>query len=182
MTNYKQIFAALALVAAASSVAVAQSDFGSPLGAGGGLGGSVAPLGVPGAAGSGTARGLTGPGITGLQNARAAFASAGANGASVRNPAGGNSTVPQGIAQALASVLAGNPNAGQRSAVVSAVGTSNAEALVDAVSALGANQTIANLTRAINAYNAAIDALPAGQAPSPALIGIRQALFAASQQ
>lgn len=182
MTMTKKILAAAALVALASSAAVAQTDFGSPIGAGAGMGGAVAPLGVPGGAGGGGA--MSGAGAAGLANARAAMMNAGSNGVSVPNPAGGNVTVPQAAAQALGAVLGGNPTAAQRSAVLSAlspVPASAANALTGALQALGANPSGANLGRAIAAFNAAIDALPAGQNPPAALLGARLALSQASR-
>lgn len=181
MTMTKKILAAAALVALASSAAVAQTDFGSPLGAGAGIGGSVAPLGVPGGVPGG---GPTGAGMAGLANARAAMMNAGSNGISVPNPAGGNVTVPQAAAQALAAVLGGNPTAAQRSALVTAlspVPASSANALVSALVLLGASPSAANLGGAIGSYNGAVDAIPAGQNPPPALLAVRQALAAASR-
>lgn len=185
MTSFKQLFGAAALVAVTTVVASAQTDFGSPLGAGAGLGGSVAPFGVPGAAGGGTARGLTGPGATGLNNARAAFANAGSNGVSVMNPAGGNVNLPQAAAQALGAVLGGTATPAQVTAfanALSGVPAGAATALANALQAFGSSPNGATLSRAIAAYNAAIDALPAGSNPPPALLAVRQALFAASAQ
>lgn len=183
MTNFKKIFAALALVAASSSVAMAQTDFGSPIGAGSGLGGTVAPF-VPGLAGSGSAAGLTGNGAAGLSTARSAFANAGASGLSVTNPGGGSVNVPSNVVQALSAVLGGSPSSTQVSVVTASmtgVPAGAASALVTALQALGSAPNFPNLTRAVSAYNAAIDALPAGTNPSPALIAVRQALSQASR-
>jgi hypothetical protein len=182
MTKTKQILAALALVASASSIAVAQTDFGSPIGAGAGLGAAVAPLGVPGGNGPGGTAGLSGNGAQGLANARAAFMNATGGGATVQNPAGGTVTVPQAAAQALGGVLGGNPTAAQVSTLTSALNAGSASApLVQALQALGGNASTANLGRAIAAFNAAVDATPAGANPSPALLAVRQALAAASR-
>ncbi len=183
MTNFKKIFAALALVAASSTVATAQTDFGSPIGAGGGVGGSVAPF-VPGLAGTGTAPGLSGNGAAGLNNARNAFANAGGPNASVENPAGGNVSVPTNVVQALAGVLSGSPTSTQVSVVTSSmagVPAASASALVTALQTLGGTPNLPNLRNAVAAYNAAIDALPAGTNPPPALIAVRSALFQASR-
>jgi hypothetical protein len=183
MTNFKKIFAALALVAASSTVAMAQTDFGSPIGAGGGLGGTIAPF-VPGLAGAGTAPGLTGNGATGLNNARNAFGNAGGPNVRLVNPAGGNVNVPTNVVQALAGVLSGAPSANQVSVVTNSmtgVPASTASALVTALTSLGATPNFPNLVRAVQAYNAAIDALPAGTEPPPALAAVRQALFQASR-
>jgi hypothetical protein len=184
MTLSKHLLAAAALVAMASTVAIAQTDFGSPLGAGAGVGGAVAPFGVPGAAGSGTAAGLTGPGAVGLANARAAFASAASNGVTVPNPAGGNVTLAQDAALALGAVLGGSATPAQSAALANAltgVPAARATALVTALASLGSNASIGNLGNAISQYNAAIDALPAGALPAPAMHAVRQALFAASR-
>lgn len=174
MKPIKQLFAAFALVAAASTLAVAQSDYGSPLGAGAGLGGSVAPNGVPGAGSAIPQRARDG-----WETSKNNFANAPALGARVLNPAGGNVNLPQNVARALGAVLGGGGSAGDRGVVAQAAGGNNA--LVEAVANLGANPTMNNLRRAVSLYNAAIDAVPAGQAPSAALLAIRQALFAASQ-
>lgn len=184
MTLSKNLLAAAALVAMASTAAVAQTDFGSPLGAGAGVGGAVAPNGVPGAAGSGSAAGLTGPGAAGLANARAAFMNAASNGVTVPNVAGGNVTLPQDVARALGAVLGGNATPAQASALANAltgVPAARATALVAALGALGANGSLGNLGNAISQYNGSIDALPAGAMPAPAMHAIRQALFAASR-
>lgn len=183
MTKTKQILAALALVASASSMAVAQTDFGSPIGAGAGLGAAVAPLGVPGGNGPGGTAGLSGNGAQGLANARAAFMNATGGGATVQNPAGGTVTVPQAAAQALGGVLGGSPTAAQVSTLTAALGVSGSAAgvLVQALQTFGGNASVPNLARAISAFNAAVDATPAGSNPSPALLAVRQALAAAAR-
>ena len=144
MTNSKKVLAALALVAMSSTVALAQSDFGSPLGAGAGMGGSVAPLGIPGGGPGGVAPGggLTGPGAAGLANARSSFLNATGGGVSVSNPSGGTVTVPQAAARALGAVLGGAPTSAQVNALTTALTglpASSAGALVRALSAFGAS-------------------------------------------
>lgn len=183
MTMTKKLFAALALTAAVSTVGAAQTDFGSSLGAGAGVGGAVAPLGLPGGNGGGSG-GISGAGAQGLANARAAFMNATGGGVNVTNPSGGSVVLPQAAAQALGAVLGGSPTAAQSSALATAFGpapAAQANALVTALAALGSNASFGALVNAVQAYNAAIDALPAGANPSPALLAARQALFAASR-
>lgn len=177
MTLSKKILAAVALVAMASSAAVAQTDFGSPLGAGAGMGGAVAPLGHPGGGGG---AGLPGAGGSGLANARANFMNAGAGGVSIPNPAGGNVSLSQDVARALGAVMGGNPTGAQISAATAAIGGSGAAALVQALAALGRGPSMGTLGNAISAYNAAVDGSPGN--PSPALLAVRQALAAGSRQ
>jgi hypothetical protein len=182
MTNFKKIFAALALVAVSSSQVMAQTDFGSPIGAGAGLGGTVAPFSV---GTSGSVVGLSSNGATGLNSARSAFANATGASLVVSNPAGGNVNVPTNLVQALAAVLRGSPTASQFSTVVNSlegVPGTLATALVRALQTLGAAPNFPNLVRAVQAYNVAIDALPSGANPSPGLIAIRSALSQASRQ
>ena len=184
MTNSKKIFAALALVAASSSIAMAQTDFGSGVGAGAGAGGAFAPF-VPGLAGSGTAPGLTGNGANGLNTARAVLGNASGSSFRITNAAGGNIDVPINVAQALSGVLGGTPSAAQISTLTDAlvgVPAAAAAALVTALQALGASPNFATLTRATSAYNAAIDAIPAGTNPPAAMAAIRSALFQAARQ
>ena len=172
----KNVLAAAALVAATSAAAAAQTDFGSPIGAGGGLGGAVAPLGLPGGNNNGAA-GNSGVSPAGLANARSAFVNATGGGVTVQNPAGGTVTVPQAAAQALGGVLGGSPTPAQSQALTAALGGgAPATALTNALAAMGSNPSIATVTNAVNAFNAAIDALPAGQAPSPAVLAARQAI------
>lgn len=184
MTMTTKLFAALALTAAVSTVGVAQTDFGSALGAGAGMGGAVAPLGLPGGSGPGGTAGLSGNAVAGLANARAAFTNATGGGTSVTNPSGGTVVVPQAAAQALGAVLGGSPTAAQTAALATAFGPTpagQANGLANALAALGANGSFSALVNAVQAYNAAVDALPAGATPSPALLAARQALVAASR-
>lgn len=175
MKNFKQLFAAFALVAAASSVSAAQSDFGSPLGGGSGVGGAVAPLGLPSVANQ-----VPPSARDGWARSQQNFASAPAVGVRVINPAGGTVNLPQNVAQALGAVMGGSGSEAQRGAVAAAIGP-NGASVADALAALGANPSMAALGRAIAAYNAAVDAIPAGQAPSAALMAARQALWSISQ-
>lgn len=180
MTNTKKLLAAVALVAATSSAALAQTDFGSPMGAGAGLGSSVAPLGMPGsrqtASGGGNFEGSRGA----LSTARANFVNATGGGVTVSNPAGGTVTVPQALAQALGAVLGGNATAQQSSALAAAFGGgSTGGQLVSALGSLSSFPNGANVLSAVRAFNAAVNALPAGQAPSPALLAARQVIAGA---
>lgn len=180
MTNFTKIFAALAFLAVGSSAVSAQTDFGSPIGAGGGLGGTIAPF-LP--MGSGTA-GLSENGSAGLNNIRNAFRSASGATYRVTNPAGGTVDVPSEVIQALAAVLAGNPTPAQVAIVTNSltgVPATAASTLVASLQTFGGASDLANLRRAITAYNAAIDALSAGVNPPPALSAIRLALFEASR-
>jgi hypothetical protein len=96
---------------------------------------------------------------------------------SVNNPAGGTVTISQPIAQALGAVLNNSSTAEQRAALAAATGNGG-QALVNALVALGINPSGKRLTAAVNAYNAAVDALPADATPTPALLGARQVLAA----
>jgi len=160
----KRTLIATLLLAGASSQGLAQTDNPNP-GSGPALGGSVAPAGVPGT------------GFAGLAGTAGTFASA-AGGLSVPNPStGGEVAVSGNIAQAVGGVLSGNPSAGQRATASEAFGgTSAASALVDALVALGNNPNASTVTAAIQAYNAAVQALPAGQSPGPGLLAARSVL------
>ena len=167
MTNMKNVLSALALVAALASSAVAQSSEGSgPGGLGGGLGGSIG-LGVPGNTGGSAGGGLGGAG--GFLNAT--------GNVSVNNPAGGTVSISQATAQALGAVLSNSSTAAQRQALAAEIGAGG-PALVEALVALGSNPSSATLVAAVNAFNAAVDALPAGATPTPALLAARQVLAA----
>jgi hypothetical protein len=185
--NLKKVLAAAAISATFASVAMAQTDGGGP-GSGGGFGGSVAPLGLPGtpAGGGTTGRGtLSGPGLSGLAGARANFLNSAAAGLMIPNPAGGQVNVPQPVARALGAVLGGNATPAQLSAVggaLTGVPAASATALTNALTAFGRSANFATLSAAVSAYNNAVNALPAGATPSPALLAIRNALQAASRQ
>lgn len=168
MTNMKNVLSALALVAALASSAVAQSSEGSgPGGLGGGLGGSIG-LGVPG---------NTGGVPLGWWRRWSAFLNASGS-VSVNNPAGGSVSISQATAQALGAVLSSRSTAAQRQALATEIGAGG-PALVEALVAFGSNPSSATLVAAVNAYNAAVDALPAGATPTPALLAARQVVLAA---
>lgn len=170
MNNVKNLLSAFALVAAVASSAAAQSSEGAgPGGLGGGLGGNVAPLGVPG---SNFALRASTLGLR-MQVTLAA-------GMPAQNPAGGVVNVPQGVAQLIGAALAGSATAAQQQALSDALGAGAAgSALVRALAAI--DDTPAGLANAVNAFNAAIDAIPAGASPSAAMLGVRQALAILSQ-
>lgn len=175
----KKIFAAVALVALASSAALAQTDFGSPVGGGAGVGGSIAPLGIPGRSVGATMSGGVNTG--GLGAARGAFISAtGGSSVTIANPAGGNVVVPPAAAQALAGVLGGSPSAADVAGLNQGFGgTAAGNTLVTTLQSLGANPTPAQVRSAILAYNAAVRALPAGTVPGPALLAARHVIASA---
>jgi hypothetical protein len=175
----KKLFAAVALVALASSAAFAQTDFGSPVGAGAGVGGSIAPLGIPGRNVGATMSG--GVNTAGLGAARGAFIGAtGGSSVTIANPAGGTVVVPPAAAQALAGVLGGSPSAADVAGLNQGFGgTAAGSALVTALTSLGASPTSAQVRGAIQAYNAAVRALPAGVVPGPALLAARSVITAA---
>jgi len=185
MKQILKVSLALALVAGSATAAVAQTDGGSPLGAGGGVTGSVAPLGVPGGgATGGGGNAISGAGSQGLAQARSAFLSATGAGATVTNPAGGTVTVPVAAAQALGGVLGGTPTPAQVTALTNALPGIPANAsgpLVRALAAFGASANTGTLTTAVQAFNAAVNALPAGAPIPPALLAIRSALAQASR-
>lgn len=171
MTITRKIFSAAAFVAVASSAVQAQTDFGSPVGAGGGLGASVAPLGVP--------RVLSGSVVGASVGLRAGeFVRSPAGGTAVRSPAGGTVTVPQAAAQALGAVMTGSASPAQLQTLNAALGggTTNG-ALVSALQAFAANSRDAGARNAaVNAYNAAIRATPSGQTPTATMVAVRSLL------
>lgn len=162
--TFKKILFAAAVVAVASSTASAQTDNPNP-GTGPALGGSVAPLGVPGA------------GFSGLAGTAGVFASA-SGGLTVPNPGtGADVFVPGNVATAIGGLLGGSPSPDQRSTAREAFGgTAAAGALVDALVAMGSNANASTVTAAVTAYNAAVQALPAGQNPGPGLLAARSVL------
>lgn len=175
----KKIFAAVALVALASSAAMAQTDFGSPTGAGGGATGSIATSGIPGRSVGAVSSGGVNTG--GLGAARGQFiAATGGSSVTIANPAGGNVVVPPAAAQALAGVLGGSPSAADVSGLNQGFGgTAAGNALVTTLQSLGASPSPAQVRGAILAYNAAIRALPAGSVPGPALLAARHVIASA---
>jgi hypothetical protein len=174
----KKLFAAAALVVLASSAAFAQTDFGSPVGAGAGLGGTMG-MGIPGRNVGAVMSGGVNTG--GLSAARGAFVGAtGGSSVTVPNPAGGNVVVPPAAAQALGAVLGGSPSAADVAGLNQGFGgTAAGNALVTSLQGLGATPTAAQVRGAIQAYNAAVRALPAGVVPGPALLAARSVIAAA---
>lgn len=183
MTNFNKIVSAFALVAVASTSAMAQTDFGSPIGAGSGVGGAIAPH-LPGndirnPAARNAARPLP-PGIRDrIAGVRSTLANSPTAGIRVVSPAGGTVVLSQSISQALAGVLSGSPTPAQLSAVIAAGVPSS---VATALQAYGTTLTRGAHGAAVNAYNAAIDALPAGQQASPALLAVRAFLAGAGQR
>lgn len=96
---------------------------------------------------------------------------------SIINPAGGSVTISQAIAQALGAVLSNSSTPEQRAALATAIGAGG-QGLVNALVALAGNPSSATLVNAVNAYNSAVDGVPAGGTPAPALLAARQALAA----
>lgn len=182
MTNFKKIVSAFALVAVASTSAMAQTDFGSPIGAGSGVGGAIAPN-LPGFRGNLATRYAALPMPAGLggriAGVRSTLANSPTAGIRVVSPAGGTVILSQSISQSLAGVLGGSPTPAQLSAVIAAGVPSS---LATALQAYGTSPTRGAHAAAVSAYNAAVDALPAGQQPSPALLAVRAFLAGAGQR
>lgn len=146
-----------AAVLAAPALVPAQSDFGSPTGAGGGVTAALAPY-VP-STGRGNALSPSGSQATG--GAIVSFAGAPSDGVSIINPAGGVLNLPQSAAQALGAVLGGQPTAAQSAALNSALGpvpAAQATALSSALAALGGGPNVSTARAAVAAYNAAVRA------------------------
>ena len=164
MTMKKLLVAATA-VALLSAPAVAQTDVGSPIGGGAGLGGSVAPLGVPGGAASS------------FSALASEFSNSDDDGVEVVNPAGGTATLPAAAARAIGALLSGNGTAADvQTAAAAFGGTPAATALANALQAMGNSLSPETAAAAVNAHNAAVDALPAGANPGPGLMASRQVL------
>ena len=184
MTKTKHILAAFALVAASSTALVAQgSDFGSPLGAGAGVVGSVTSLGRGPVARPFTSIPVSPRGIGAFGAFRSTLTSASGR-TLIISTRGGNAPLPANVAQALGAVAGGAPTPTQLSTYTGAltgVPAGAASALATALQTLGANPTFANVVAATNAYNAAVDGLPAGAPMPPALAATRFALFQAAR-
>ncbi|MBX3172985.1 MAG: hypothetical protein KF709_01095 [Gemmatimonadaceae bacterium] len=164
-----------AAVLAAPALVPAQSDFGSPTGAGGGVTAALAPY-VPS---TGRGNALSPSGSQALGGAIVSFAGAPSDGVSIINPAGGVLNLPQSAAQALGAVLGGQPTAAQSAALNSALGpvpAAQATALSSALAALGGGPNVSTARAAVAAYNAAVRGLPAGANPPPALLAARFAI------
>jgi hypothetical protein len=166
------------------------SDFSGPGGAGGGTGGSLG-IGVPGGnagsgagsttgTGTGTATGGGAP-ITGGGGVSTVGSGFARNTGGITLTVGGASvTVPASVVQAVGQTLSA-PTPQATTAFVdllTAGGVPGApsSALGQALSALGSTPTFATLVNAVQAYNAAVQALPAGASPPPALLAARAAL------
>lgn len=162
----KRVVVGASLLVGLSSAAQAQflTDAGSPLGAGGGLSGSVINF----------YGGATGNYVVGLGNAWNHRAGWGDN-QSFPGPDGSIVNVNAADFAAVAGVLR-NGSSGVATAAAAFGGTPAATALAQAFATLGQAQTAAAAIDAIRAYNAALDALPAGQAVPPVFAVARYTL------
>ena len=169
------IAVAIALVLALAAPASAQngSDMSGVGGGGSGLPGSLG-VGLPAGPGSFTRTSI----IDGVSSQAATFMNASTRGVSSPNPSTGTSmTVPQDVAQALGAALSGNAaGTGALATALTAGGitATQASALVQALTGLGAAPSLSSLRAAVNAYNDAVNA-SAGPVP-PALMAVRGAL------
>lgn len=180
----KRILAVSAIALLIGSTAQAQtggsgSGSSGPGGSGAGVGGSIgAFIPMPGGGpGVGAERGGAGfgPMAANVNGVATSFA-AGAN--VTTNIGGVNTPVPQAASQNVGQILGGSTGAASSftTALTGTIGAGPAGALANALATLGSAPTFTNLVSAINAYNAAIAALPAG-APVPAqLLAARAAL------
>lgn len=180
-------------VQAQGSTGGSGSDFSGVGGAGGGTGGSLG-IGVPGGtsgSGTGTGTGTGGTGgsapVTGGGGVSTVGSSLAGNtggitltvgGAQVNVPAAAVQAVGQALATPTPQAAANFVSLLQAGGVPSAPST----ALGQALTALGSTPTFANLVSAVQAYNAAVQALPAGAAPPAALLAARAALVQLSSQ
>lgn len=165
---------ALALVFSGSALAQggAGSDHTGPGGAGAGVSGTTGAY-MPILSGSGTG---AGPNAANVHGIATSFSS----GAAVTMTMGGQTvTVPAAAAATVGSMLLGNTNSTTAftSSLAGVVGTSAAATLAQALVIVGASPNYGNLLIAVNAYNAAVAALPAGQQPPAALLAARAALL-----
>lgn len=179
----KRILAVSAIALLIGGTAQAQggsgSDFSGPGGAGGGTGGMIgAFIPMPGGGpGAGAERGGAGFGPM-AANVNGVATSFAAGGNVTTNIGGVSYTVPQAASTLIGQVLLGSGGASTSltSVLTGSVGAGPAGALAQALATLGGAPTFANLVSAVNAYNAAVAALPAG-APVPAqLLAARAAL------
>lgn len=99
------------------------------------------------------------------------------------NPAtGGTVAVPAAVATAIGALLDGTATPDQQATATAAFGgTTAAGLLTAALLAMGANPTVATVTTAVTAYNAAINALPSANSVTPGLLAVRGALAATIQ-
>ncbi len=173
----KRIFAVGAMALLIAGTAQAQggsgSDHSGPGGAGAGVGGSLgAFLPTPSTGGGGMGGGPTGNNVNGVSTSFQA-------GGNVTTTVGGATVpVPATAAAQVGGTLSGN--ATQSAAFVSGlsgtIGSGPATALAQALQALGASPSFLTLVAAVNAYNAAVNALPAGAQPPAQLLAARAAL------
>lgn len=173
----KRILAVGALALMTGSTALAQGGSGSDHsgvgGAGAGVGGSLG-LGVPtsGTTGSGGGFGLTVNSVNGVATSFQA-------GGNVTTTIGTTTvTVPPAAAATVGGALAGNTAAvnSLTTGLTASVGAGPAANLSQALVTLGGAPSFANLVSAVNAYNAAVAALPAGATPPAQLLAARAAL------
>lgn len=168
----KRILAISALALVISGVAQAQrhamgSDFSGPGGAGAGAGGTIGAF-VP-------TGGEKGPSAANVNGVATSFQESG----SITTTVGRDTVLVSGAAAALVGgTLAGNPTMASTltTHLTGSVGAGPAGTLVQALQGLGASPSFANLVVAINAYNAAVAALPAGQQAPAELLAARVAL------
>jgi len=87
-------------------------------------------------------------------------------------------SVPQAASQQVGQVLSGDAGATTAfgTALTGSIGAGPAGALAQALATLGATPTFDNLVAAVAAYNAAVEALPAGTAVPAELLAARAAL------
>lgn len=177
MTATIRTFVATAIVAVLSSPALAQTDFGSPVGAGGGLGAAVAPLGLRANSGARAAVGPAARAAASINSARARFVNATGGGVPEASPAGGTVTVPAPAAQALGAVLSGSASPAQLQTLSAALGGgTRAGALITALQAFVANSSNDSYATAVMRLNTVIRATPPGQVPSATLVAVRNLL------
>lgn len=178
---------ALGAVSAQAQTPGAGSDVTGPGGGGGGITGAVAPVGLPAAGGNAAVipTAPSAPVNAAVSGAATSLGTAPPGGSiSVPNPAGGTVSVPQATGSLISAVLAtgsaGSVAALSTALTASGVASGQATALADALGQMGTSPSFANVVSAVQAYNAAIAATPAGQTPSPAILAIRAVLVAAS--
>lgn len=180
----KRIFAVGAIALLIGGTAQAQtggsgSGSSGPGGSGAGVGGSIGafipmPGGGPGVGGEGGGAG-GGPMANNVNGVATSFSS---GGNVTTNIGGTNVSVPQAASQNVGQILQGNANAASSftAALTGTIGAGPAGALAQALATLGSAPTFSNLVSAVNAYNAAVAALPAGTAVPAQLLAARAAL------
>ena len=179
----KRILAVGAMALLIGSTAQAQGGSGSghtnPGGGGSGIGGMIGAF-IPalgGGPGVGAERGGAGfgPMAANVNGVATSFA-AGANVSTNIN--GVNTPVPQAASQNVGQILGGSTGAlaSFTAALAGSIGPGPAGALGNALATLGGAPTFANLVSAVNAYNAAVAALPAGTPVPAQLLAARAAL------